>query len=70
MDITDAFDSYLRAKVKVGEWQDEFMGRFYKPVADMMIAMAMKTAGNDQMFDQQALGQNISPEAQQRLRGE
>ena len=70
MDITDALDSYLRSKVKVGEWQDEFMGRFYKPVADMMIAMAMKTAGNDQMFDQQLLGQNISPEAQQRLRGE
>ena len=70
MDITDALDSYLNAKIKVGEWQTEFMASFYKPVADMMISLAMKTAGNPNMFDQEQLGMNISPQAQQRLRGE
>lgn len=70
MDITDALDSYLTAKTRVGEWQNEFMASFYKPVADMMIGLAMKTAGNPDLFDQEQLGMSISPEAQQRLRGE
>jgi hypothetical protein len=70
MDVTDALDSYLRAKVRVGEWEAEFMGRFYKPVAEMIINMAVKAAGNDQFFDQQMLDQNLSPEALQRLRGQ
>jgi hypothetical protein len=70
MDITDALDAYLTSKVKVGEWQMEFMGKFYKPIADMMINMAMQGAKNEQMFDQGKLNQVLSPGAKQKLRGE
>ena len=70
MDITDALDAYLTAQVRTQQWEAEFMTTFYKPVADMMVNMAMKNAGNDQLFDQQKLNQNLSPAAQKRLRGE
>jgi len=70
MNITDAFDSYLTAKIKVGQWEKEFTVKFYKPVIDSMINVAMTNARNPDMFDQDVLNSRLSPGAQQKLRGE
>lgn len=70
MDITDALDSYLRAKVRVGEWENEFMGKFYRPVGEILLNMAMQGAKNSPMIDKNKLEQNLSPKARQKFRGE
>jgi hypothetical protein len=70
MDISDALDAYLQSKVKIGEWEQEFNARFYKPIGDMIIGMAMHNARNNPMIDQNKLESRLSPEALKRLRGE
>ena len=68
--ITDALDSYLLAKVRVKQWEDEFMLNFYKPLLNMMEMAAMSAARNNPNIDQNKLKANLSPEARQKLRGE
>ena len=46
MDITDALDSYLQAKIKVGQWEREFNLKFYEPMAKVLIATAMRAANS------------------------
>lgn len=68
MNITDALDSYLTAKVKVGEWENEFIGKFYKPIGDMIINKAIENARNGPMKAE--LEKRLSPEALRKFRGE
>ena len=70
MDITDALDSYLISKVRVEEWNVEFFGMFYRPIAEMMIGQALIGARDERFFDQNKLNANLSPGAQKVLRGE
>lgn len=70
MDITDALDIYLTSKVKTEEWKTEFVGKFYRPLAELMLVQAMTAARDDRLFDQDVLNQRLSPQAQQALRGE
>ena len=70
MDITDALDSYLNAKAKVGEWESEFIGKFYRPIADMIIQQALQNARTSPMIDQQKLESRLSPGALRKFRGE
>ena len=70
MNITDAFDSYLNAKVRVGEWKRDFDQRFYGPLGEALIGMAMQGAKNPAVFDQEKLDSRLSPQAKQKFRGE
>jgi hypothetical protein len=70
MDITDALDSYLSAKVRVGLWEQEFNQKFYKPITDALINTAITNARNSPMFDQGKIERNLSPEALRKFRGE
>lgn len=70
MDISDALDSYLSAKLRVGQWETEFLTKFYKPVIDAMLNVAIENARNNPMVDREALESRLSPEAKKRLRGE
>jgi hypothetical protein len=64
MDITDALDAYLTAKMKIAEWQSEFMGSFYKPVGEMIIGLAKKSA---QAPSQQMMEPDMFPMEQQEI---
>lgn len=70
MNITDAFDSYLNAKVRVAEWELEFNKRFYGPLAEVVLGTAMQNARTSPEFDRDKLESNLSPGALQKLRGE
>lgn len=70
MNISDVLDSYLTAKVKVGEWENEFLTKFYKPVIDLMINNAIENARTSPMIDREKLEKRLSPAARRRLRGE
>lgn len=50
MDITDALDSYLISKVRVEEWNVEFLGMFYRPIAEMMIGQALIGARDERFL--------------------
>lgn len=69
MNITDALDSYLTAKLKVGEWEQEFVGRFYAPVLELMVQSVMETAKSNPDVAQK-LEQRLSPQALRKFRGE
>jgi hypothetical protein len=69
MDITDALDSYLKAKIRVGQWEQEFNQRFYKPMIEAAMGMTLEAVKNSPNIDRQRLESNLSPEAQMRLRG-
>ena len=67
--ITDALDSYLTAKAKANKWEKEFVLNWYDPLFKMYSEMAMKMVRENPNIDQEILNQRLSPEAQQRLRG-
>jgi hypothetical protein len=70
MDITDALDSYLTAKVKLDKWRREFETKFYKPIADALIDIALREARNNPMYNREEIEKNLSPEALRKFRGE
>jgi hypothetical protein len=70
MDITDALDSYLTAKVKLDKWRREFETKFYKPIADVLIDIALREARNNPMYNREEIEKKLSPEALRKFRGE
>jgi hypothetical protein len=70
MDISDALDAYLTAKVRLGTWQQEFNARFYKPITDALINTALNNARNNPQFDREKIEKNLSPAALRKFRGE
>ena len=63
MDITDALDSYLQAQIKVKKWEKQFNEEFYKPLAMVAIATAVKAAASLPAMQQQ-------PGPEMNMRGE
>ncbi len=63
MDVSDALDAYIQAQLQVGEWQDDFLSTFYKPVLDTIVGEALRNAGNPEVFDQSKVRQGLSPSA-------
>ena len=70
MNMNDALDAYLNAKMRVAEWQMEFNQRFYGPMGQMLVGMAMQNARTSPMIDRAKLENGLSPQALQKLRGE
>lgn len=70
MNIADALDSYLSAKVQIGEWKQEFDAKFYEPVGKMIVNLALEGARKSPMIDQNKLEGLLSPSAKQKFRGE
>jgi len=66
LNVTDALDSYLTAKFKVGNWETEFNARFYAPVLKTMVGNAIRGAKNSPQIDQDKLKSGLSPEARAR----
>jgi hypothetical protein len=70
MNIADALDSYLSAKVQIGEWKQEFDAEFYEPLGKMLINLALESARKSPMIDQNKLEGMLSPSAKRKFRGE
>lgn len=69
LNITDALDSYLRAKVNIQEWKNEFEANFYEPMMKAVIRTAIDGARKSPMIDQLKLSDSLSEGAKQRFMG-
>lgn len=73
-DITDALDAYLIGKVKVGEWQNDFLTSWILPLvkldAKIIEEFMLNQIKSHPNINQDKLQSNLSPEALRRLRGE
>lgn len=70
MNITDALDSYLSAKVRIVEWKQDFDMEFYEPIGEMLINLTLENARKSPSFDQGKLESVLSPGAMRKFRGE
>jgi len=67
--IQQAVDSYLKAKVRIKEWEIQFQARYYGPLYKVMINTAIENAKKSPMIDQQKLINSLTPEARERFIG-
>ena len=70
LNITDALDAYLNAKVRVGKWQQEFEQGFYAPIIKAMPKVMMQVLKDHPLINQQKLRENLSKQALLKLDGE
>lgn len=69
-DYLQALNCYLNGKSRVDGWKEVFIASWFEPVINVMKQIAIEGARNSPNIDQNKLMGMLSPEAQQRLRGE
>lgn len=70
LDISDALDSYLAAKVNLNKWQRDFEENFYRPIIKALPGTIIRVAKQHPAINQQKLRENLSQQGLDILDGD